>query len=171
MPPVIGLEPFHIKEHMKSKGEFQLALGRALGQWALIEERLSYWFEDATGMPNEMARAIFFAPRTFTGRADLLEAARKHSDRLRPCAGEFIKEATRKAGQFASFRNRIAHGEQSFDVRKESPTFKQTILISGRYHPEKAADNAITIDQLNAAKENFRELGSGPINFQDSSFG
>jgi hypothetical protein len=158
MPPVIGTDSFHVTEYGDALNGFHLAFGRTLGQWALIEERLSYWLEFATGLPYEMSRAMFFAPRTFSARTDLLEAALKHNIRLCQCADDFIKAATTKAGKYSSFRNQLAHGEQTFDARGTSPTFKQVILISGKRHPHKAADTAITIGRLEIANGNFREL-------------
>lgn len=109
-------------------------------------------------MPYEMARAIFFAPRTFQARTDLLEAAITNDTTLCACAREFIKAATVKAGKLSSFRNRLAHGEQTFDTREESPTHKQVILISSRLHPEKAAADGVTGRKLIFAIANFREL-------------
>ncbi|KZD22801.1 hypothetical protein [Tardiphaga robiniae] len=158
MPPILGKESFHHTEWVDSQREFHLAYGQAMAQWALIEERLSYWFQDTTGLPYEMARAMFFSPRVFQARTDLLEAAIKHSFRLCECSLRFIKAATTKAGKYSSFRNHLAHGEQTFDARPEAPTFKQTILISGKLAPEKAAETAITVDRLKLATERYREL-------------
>lgn len=158
MPPLIGTESFHITEYAKASDDFHLAFGRALGQWAVIEERLSLWFWYATGMPYSMARAMFFAPRTFSARTDLLEAALKYGTIEPPEALEFIKQATNKAGKYSSFRNQLAHGEQTFDVRKDAPTFKQVILISGKHHPIIAANNAVTIARLEVATANYREV-------------
>jgi hypothetical protein len=158
MPPILRTDSFHISEHLAAQNQFHLALGRTLGQWALIEERLSYWFEDATGIPYEMARAMFFAPRTFSARTDLLEAALKHTAAFSHPALKFIKSATTLAGKYSSFRNHLAHGEQSFDARADSPTFKQMLLISGKYHPLKAADSAVTVTRLDIAAGNYREL-------------
>jgi hypothetical protein len=158
MSPIIGRDTFNIAELAESQREFHLAFGQALGQWALIEERLSYWFEAATRMPYKMARAMFFSPRSFSARADILEAALSNNFVFCHCSLEFIKAATKKTGNFSKFRNRLAHGEQSFDARKDSPTFKQTILISGKDIPETAADNAVTIARLNEATAYFREL-------------
>src|SRR4051794_10513312 len=42
MPPILRTDSFHISEHLAAQNQFHLALGRTLGQWALIEERLSY---------------------------------------------------------------------------------------------------------------------------------
>ncbi len=158
MPPIIGKDGFHILEHAEALKKFHLSFGNALGQWGLVEERLSYWFEDATGLPYEMARAIFFAPRTFQGRTDLLEAAIEHGQHLKAESRKFIAAATKKAGKLSSFRNSLAHGEQTFDARSGSPTHKQVILISGRHHPLAAADNAVTLLKLERATTNFREL-------------
>jgi hypothetical protein len=158
MPPILGRDPFNITEEIAASTAFHLSFGRSLGQWALVEERLSYWFQDITGLPYEMARAMFFAPRAFSGRTDLLEAAITHNTRLCHCSIEFIKAAAMKAGRFSTFRNSLAHGEQSFDARATSPTFKQTILISGKHHPEKAAETAVTVERLDRATSNFREL-------------
>lgn len=158
MPPILGRETFHHSEWVNSQREFHLAYGQAMAQWALIEERLSYWFQDTTGLPYEMARAMFFSPRVFQARTDLLEVAIKHSFRLCECSLRFIKAGTIKAGKYSAFRNQLAHGEQTFDVRIGSQTFKQTILISGKLAPEKAAESAITVDRLTLATERYREL-------------
>lgn len=158
MLPVLGTEPFHITEIAEAQKNFHLAFGRAFGQWALIEERLSYWFEDLTGMPYEMARAIFFTPRVFQSRTDLLQVAMQHTTRVSAAHIDFIKAATAKAGRLSSFRNRLAHGGQSFDAQKGSPTFKQVILIGGKVNPDLAAKSAVTISALDTATDNFREL-------------
>jgi hypothetical protein len=158
MPPIIGRDPFHITEHAAAQTNFHVAFGQAFGQWALVEERLSYWFQDVTGLPYGMARALFFSPRVFQARTELLEVAIQHNARLPQSCIEFIKAATTKAGKMSSSRNQLAHGEQSFDARSGSPTFKEVILISGKKIPEDAADNAVTVSRLEVGTGNFREL-------------
>jgi hypothetical protein len=52
MPPILGTDSFDILDLKHAQESFQSALGAAFGAWALIEERLSYWFEDASGVPR-----------------------------------------------------------------------------------------------------------------------
>ena len=159
MPPVIGSHPFQVNEQMESQRQFHLVFGEAFGQWALVEERLSYWFHVTSGMPFNMARTMFFTPRVFQARTDLLAVALEHTTAtLRQGAREFLRQAITKAGKLSSFRNLLAHGEQCFDARSDSPTFRQTILISGRLNAYKAADSAITVARLSHATANYREL-------------
>ena len=54
---------------------FVLAYGDALLQWARLEQHLFFWFEIITGMDHMMARAVFYSPRNFNGRSEMLEAA------------------------------------------------------------------------------------------------
>jgi hypothetical protein len=158
MPPLLGIESFDLNIHHEAQKRFQISFGGAFAQWSLIEERLSYWFELASGMRYEMARKMFFTPRVFQARTDILEAVLTHTKVLLPDALCFIKAATMKAGQFSSFRNQLAHGEQSFDNRRGSATQNQFLLVSGKSAPHLAAQNAVTMAQLDAATDNFRVL-------------
>jgi hypothetical protein len=159
MPPILGLHPFNITEHVKAQDQFHLALGRTLGEWAKIEDRLHNWFHYISGMTYETSKAVFYSARSFSARKEMLEAALSHAIFNPASALEFIKRATAKSGAYVAFRNRLAHGEPSFDVRDEnSPTFKQVILLQGKHVPAIAADSAVTMTQLENALENYREL-------------
>lgn len=158
MPPVIGISSFHISEHTRATVEFDMAFGRAFGQWALIEERLFYWFHYATGLPGDLARIIYYSHRTFQGRSLMLENVLETRPLKVPGAQEFIVAAIKKAVQFNGFRNKLAHGDPTFDVRGGSPTFKQVILLQARHGIYEAAETAVTMAQLGTATNNFREL-------------
>lgn len=154
----IGTTSFNILDHMKAHDAFSLSYGRAMAQWAVVEERLFYWFWRLSGMKLGVARAVFYSARSFTGRSEMLEGvlgayAGPDADLL-----PFAKAATKKAAQFNSFRNTLVHGEPTFDVRKGSKTLGQVILLQGRQMPFAAAETAVTVEQMNTAKENFREL-------------
>src|SRR5689334_19932909 len=85
-------------EHLEeAAGEFFPAFGMALAEWAGVERALCYWFLGITGMKQGMGRALFYSPRSFNARADLLKAAIEHASRQNEDELEFIRVALKKA--------------------------------------------------------------------------
>ncbi|MFN3764509.1 MAG: hypothetical protein ACK4R3_02960 [Aliihoeflea sp.] len=147
---------FHISDHIAAEEKFHLAYGRALAQWAVVEQRMFFWFWQITGLPQDMSRAVFYSSKNFAGRADMLEAALGASATPDDVT-EFLRSAMKKARQFSSFRNQLAHGETMFDPQPDSPNHLQTVLIDGK-HNDGTLANVTTVEQIEAATGNFREL-------------
>jgi len=146
----------HISDQMKADDEFHLAYGRALSEWATIEQRLFFWFLFITQMRPDLGRSIFYSARNFNGRMDMLEAAMGKAA-LDQATSYFLKAAFRKARQFSSFRNNLAHGETMFDGRPDSPYYLKTYLVDGKRN-DGSVDAVATGDTLETARNNFREL-------------
>lgn len=147
---------FHISDHIAAEEKFHLTYGRALAQWAVIEQRMFFWFWQITGLSEDMSRAVFYSSKNFAGRADMLEAALSAST-TPDNVTEFLKAAMKKARQFSSFRNQLAHGETMFDAQPASPNHLQTVLIDGK-HNDGTTTTVTTVEQIEVATGNFREL-------------
>ena len=88
---------------------FYAEYGAAMLQWSNLEVFLALWFRNLAMIPDwDMAFAIFFSARSFSGRADMLSAALEHSpDGPKK---QFLQEALLKAIAYNSVRNQLAHG-------------------------------------------------------------
>ncbi len=135
--------------------QFHNAYGGAMAAWARLEGCLFYWFMSASGMNEAPARAIFFSARSFAGRRDMLWAILPFA-LFDQGAGDVIRAGLNKAQQYSEFRNKLAHREPVVDIRRESPTWAQILLVEGR--DASGSPDAITISQLAAAMRNFDEL-------------
>lgn len=147
---------YHISDQMKADDEFHLAYGRALSEWAAIEQRLFFWFQHLTNMPNGVGRAVFYSAKNFNGRMDMLDAVSEKLP-LDENTAAFLKSVSKKARQFASSRNALAHGETMFDARGQSPNYLRTILVDGK-HNDGTAAAVVTAETLDIIRGNFREL-------------
>lgn len=148
----------HVTEIIDAERVFHHQYGLTLAQWATIEQRLFHWFHYATDVPEEMARGIFYSAKNFNGRADMLEAAIRTSSKLSELERRVAEKAIRRCRSYSTFRNKITHGETVVDVRVESPTFKQVLLIEGKDLMHVAATDAICVDYLAWGHDQLRQL-------------
>jgi hypothetical protein len=135
--------------------QFHNAYGAAMTAWARLEGVLFYWFMDATGFNEPIARAIFFSARNFTGRRDMLRASLPFA-RFDDAGMAVIKAGLGKARKWSEFRNKIAHGEPVLDIRQQSASWGQFVLAEGKSIEE--SDPVVTVHDLNIATRNFDEL-------------
>jgi len=160
----IALSKEEAERFENAHAELHYYYGIALANWSGIERGLFYWFYRTTGMSEAMARAVFYSARSFNGRAEMLEAAVAHNPTVLGNELAFIKAATKKAGQFSGFRNRIAHGEPIINVielkDQDGNQASRTIdcsIVQGKSHgPDPATD--VSIKSLTNAAENFHRL-------------
>jgi hypothetical protein len=152
---------FTTRDWSNAEKEFIDAFGRTLMQWGIIEQRLCFWFHRITGMNEKMARQVFYSVTSFSARSRVLRGVIQASD-WHPYAKSFLETACSKAITYDSFRNQIVHRETKFDGNSESKTFKRVILVEGKLaslnDPLDPEADLITVDELNIACDNFREL-------------
>jgi len=136
--------------------EFYHFYGHALARWSQLETSLYYWFAKITGMPDAMARGIFYSARSFAARAEMLEAALEHATHLKDSDIAFLKEALKKARNYSGFRNKLAHGEPRLAVTKDGETVKGVhyTISQGRNQPS-ATEELLTVQDLFIAAEHF----------------
>jgi hypothetical protein len=124
-----------------------------MAAWSAVEDGLFEWFKRCTAMQEQLARAVFYSARSFEGRRDMLEAAIPFSS-----CDEKIRTGIRKcmlrAGQYAAFRNRIAHRHMLFTYELKPPQF---VLVEGRTLSGPSS-NYVGIEALKIAAHNFRRL-------------
>jgi hypothetical protein len=126
--------------------EFHQHLGAVMRMWSGVERALYNWFERATGMPDSMARGIFYGARGFSARAEMLESTLEHTTALTPAQSVFVKEAVKKARQYSGFRNRVAHGEPRLTVVHGEPTTAHYVIVQGK--DVASPDEFLSIDDL-----------------------
>jgi hypothetical protein len=144
-------------EFEKHTTQFHLHYGKAMSSWAGLENSLYFWFAAATGMTGRMARAVFYTARGFSARAEMLLAALEHATKPPAVDRELLKEALKKARSYASYRNRIAHGEPRVQLFEHREKFRPLLTIDdGRKNPAEA--NSILLDDLDRAAANIHEL-------------
>lgn len=116
-------------------------------EWSRVEVMLGLWFGHLTNIRSwDMASAVFFSAKSFSGRAEMMQAALEHGT-LNDETQEFLGAALLKAIAYNSFRNRLAHGI--------APAGDNLALSEGKQW-WKAGD--INLPKLEAARANFREL-------------
>jgi hypothetical protein len=115
-----------------------LAFGRAMAAWARIEVGFYTWFEHITAFDMRQAKPIYYSATNFKSRLDLLRAA-MDGVRLERAEEMFIKAAMDVVIRYNSFRNKLAHGEFTFDG----------LLIEGKHvDRRRARAEAISAEQL-----------------------
>jgi hypothetical protein len=136
-----------------AREKFYAAIGEAMAAWSSVEDGLFEWFKRCTAMHETLARAVFYSARSFEGRRDMLEAAIPFSpfDEKTQIS---IRKCLLRAGQYAAFRNRIAHRHMLFTYEIKPPQF---VLVEGRTLSGASA-NYVTIEALKIATHNFRRL-------------
>jgi hypothetical protein len=107
-----SLPPFADRENLSNlEALFHAEYGRALASWAMVEQSFSTLFCRVCEFDPEesLGPAIFFSGRSFQTRAALVGAACRNAG-LDGDIQEIIRAALKKARQFETARNKIAHG-------------------------------------------------------------
>lgn len=143
----------------QAHAEFHHAYGCTMAQWGGIERALYYWFFYITQLTDDMARAIFYSARSFSARADMLQAAIDHSTKLDGGQSDFIKRALKRALGYSGFRNRMAHGEPIMNIveRMGQPREINYSIVQGKTS-KVIPDAEISIEDLATAATNFHAL-------------
>jgi hypothetical protein len=125
-----------------------LAFGRAMAAWALIERALYTWFEHLTLLDTGVTKPIYFSAKSTSSRLDLLRAAIGAIE-LGKNEKVFITEAISVVVKYSSFRNKLAHGEFTFDGE----------IIETKQTSRKAVkEKSISREDLHRASQNFMVL-------------
>ncbi|MFT4279494.1 MAG: hypothetical protein QM576_24365 [Rhodopseudomonas sp.] len=146
-----------------------LAFGKAMAAWARIEVGFYCWFEHIGGFDLRQAKPIYYSATNFKSRMDLIRAAMAGVT-LEEDEETFIRRAMKLAETYNSFRNKLAHGEFTFDG----------LLVEGKHvDPRAARAAAISIDELfafaNSANDfslilyRARDLAWGPSEEDDTA--
>lgn len=141
----------------QAHAEFHHAYGVAMSQWSGVERGLYLWFVHVTQMKEKVARAVFYSARSFNARAEMLQAALEQADHLAPERREFISKALKRAWDYSSFRNRMAHGEPQLNILeiKGSPRKVSWSIVQGK---AKDGGKDISMDDLEVAQRNYYVL-------------
>jgi hypothetical protein len=154
---------FTYAEEVRAREEFYRAFGAAMAAWARLESCLFYWFIEALKLEEATGRAIYFSAKSFGARREIFNAAIPHST-LPDEERDFLRAFSKKAAQYAEFRNRVAHGEPMFVMRSGSSLLKQYGLAEPRLSAlrpvavEQLEKEIVSVAQLNTATANFDEL-------------
>jgi len=143
--------PEFSREHLEA---FHLKFGQLLAAWSHIESAFAEHFIRMLGADHSVARAIFFAPRSFLGRVDLIKAvlrSQRHRDEL----VLYLRAMIKKSRQYNEYRNRAVHGNIMF---VNGGNLHCQVVISEGGDNELDEDNAITLRRLSFAHENFQLL-------------
>jgi len=147
----------NVEEWHKANAEFMFYYGQAMAEWASVERGLYYWFAGITRMKDGLARAIFYGAKGFGARAEMLESVIPFAEQQTKEEIEFIKAAIKKAWNFVSFRNAIAHGEPIPMITDHG------IHVRMGKAKDVQDKDTITIEHMGIAAENFSRLASAII--------
>jgi hypothetical protein len=115
-----------------------LAFGKAMAAWARIEIGFYTWFEHIGAFDLRQAKPIYYSATNFKSRMDLIRAAMAGVT-LEDDEDQFINAAIKAAVRYNSFRNKLAHGEFTFDG----------LLVEGKHvDTRKARAEAISAPEL-----------------------
>ncbi|MCK2057122.1 hypothetical protein [Methylobacterium sp. 37f] len=154
LPPTIDIDA-----QLKAQNEFEAAFGRAMLQWAELENVLGLWFCVATGMSEHMGRAIFYSTTSFRPKLDLLYAAIDATDNLADTK-HFLKSVLSKSRKYSTFRNAMAHGHVHYNMIQETATYRQFVLSDGAIKSAEDLDGGITYSKLIIAISNITDLAT-----------
>jgi hypothetical protein len=133
---------------MSNKDKALLQFGKTMAAWANLEKAFYGWFEHITSLDMRQAQPLYFAPTSFKARIDLLRAAMV-AFYLKDDERAFIEKALGLAVHYSGFRNKLAHGEFTFEG----------VIIESKHADRKAArEKGITQEQLKNAANVFQEL-------------
>lgn len=147
------LPPKGAEQLLKLHDDFHLQYGATLARWARLEQTLCDLFCGLTGLGEVTGPALFFSGRSFNSRGDLLSAAIRTSG-LNEDVLVILRAVLKKARQFNSARNTIAHGVPTHYVEK-GVDYQGWRIKEGDQTWE---PGGIGIDQLKAAAMNFTKL-------------
>ncbi len=150
--PIINLS-----EYDKREAAFSVAFGKVLMEWAYVENSLFLLFEHLTGLPEALARALFYSARSYNGRVDMISAIMDVSNKAieNPIIKEIAKEAISKANKYVAFRNSLAH---NIAIASATENGAVIVLIEGKHGTEYGIKSGILIDHLEIAANNFNKL-------------
>jgi hypothetical protein len=138
-----------------------LAFGKAMAAWARIEIGFYIWFEHIGAFDTRQARPIYYSATNFKSRMDLIRAAMDGVTLDRE-EEEFINAAIKVAIGYNSFRNKLAHGEFTFDG----------LLVEGKHvDRRKARAEAISATQLQAFAKLANEFSTILYTARDVALG
>jgi hypothetical protein len=94
----------------KLESQFYEQYGHTLANWAHLEQTLSHLFCELSNLQTgDLGPALFFSGKSFNTRAGLLNAAARAAGLDEPVQ-EVFRALIKKARQFESTRNAVAHG-------------------------------------------------------------
>jgi hypothetical protein len=133
---------------LSEKDNAFLSYGKAMANWASLERAVYEWFQHITLLDAKQAKPIFYSVTNTKTRFALVRAALS-ANQLDRDERIFVEKALNRAGEYSSFRNKLAHGEFTFEG----------IIIEGKHHDRaKATETGITREQVDRAASRFREL-------------
>lgn len=134
---------------------FYLQYGRAMANWAQLENSMAGVFSRLTKIEGRMSGDIFYSARSFLGRADMLHACVPHARTL-PAGREFLTRSINRAMGYAGFRNRLAHNMHTLYLGNDETGGKRASrkIISGVEGPDHDAR------EIENASLNFSYLGA-----------
>ena len=142
--------------------QFHAKLGYAFEMWSMVETMLCSHFSTLTTMPLERAKAIFYSARSLRGRTDMISAALDVGGSAIgfPTYFPFVKVAVNRTGQWAAFRNKMAHGRvyrapPGSPLERLGPSYLVDAL-DDQASPKKP----ITATDLDVAAMNFSRLAT-----------
>ncbi|SED12119.1 hypothetical protein [Bradyrhizobium erythrophlei] len=154
--------------HLHPMDQFYLAFGKAMAAWGEVEYGMSIWFMLCTGLPYDVAKELFFSPKSYSARSDLFTAAldtaggtahvwfpSSVSPRLDPHWLDFVAAGRNKAIKYNSVRNKLAHGVMHPSRSSASDTEWRL-----KEPAEWQRTEGFTQTQLLVISRNFRELSS-----------
>ena len=144
--------------------QFYLVFGKAMAAWGEVEYGMSLWFMLCTGLQYDVAKDLFFSPKSYSARSDLFSAALDTAGgtgsgfppvppRLEQHWLDFAAAGRNKAITYSSVRNRLAHGvmhpnrSPETEWRLKEPT-------------EWQSKEGYTKSQLLVIARNFRDLSA-----------
>ena len=99
---------------MSNKDKALLQFGKTMAASANLEKAFYGWFEHITSLDMRQAQPLYFAPTSFKARIDLLRPAMV-AFYLKDDERAFIEKALGLAVHYSGFRNKLAHGEFTFE--------------------------------------------------------
>jgi hypothetical protein len=130
------------------KDKIFLSFGKTMALWALLERSLYEWFQHITLLDGKIAKPLYFSAKSTSNRLEILRATLK-STSLDEAERVFIEEAIKLVQNYSSFRNKLAHGEF---------TFEGQVIESKHHDRKKAIEKSISQEAIEIAGRNFSSL-------------
>lgn len=130
---------------------FDLALGRAMHAWAIIDQSLGEWFEFLTKLPKEKSDLIFYSNKSFEDRLQLVFKLIENENIFNSKILSLLKNRIKI---YNERRNYLVHSMPALSINPDNHEFPVDHIL----YSFKKKRKPLRISDLNESYESFVEV-------------
>lgn len=138
-----------------------MAIGNAIAAWSGLEHSLAEALAVCLGLPLSRVRGMFFSPKSFKGKHDMLLRAIQDCPAQKDSAVQIrlqtFRSALKRAETFSRVRNQLAH-DMPIIAAKGVLTLGPAMIPNDPKFNSDLIDRIITVEAIDASAVQFRKL-------------